>query len=142
MQAVIEVEWPAHQKGNVIDAGDVLLEEFENTIMAFEPASESQKISHTEVIKSLNTVVENRGFRIQSLSTALPEVLWAVVLIGAVMNVGLTYLFWVENLRLHSLLVVAFSHRWPCSCFSRPPWTIPIVASSRVSGVQAGRSRT
>lgn len=109
LRVVIEKEWPAHQKGNVIDAGDTLIEEFENTIMAFEPVSESQKISHTEVINSLNTVVENRGYRIQSVSTALPGVLWAVVLIGAIVNIGLTYLFWVENLRLHSVLVVAFA---------------------------------
>jgi len=109
IKVVIDKEWPAHQQGQVLDAGDVILEKFENKIMAFEPASETQKIAHTEVINSLDTVVQNRGFRLQSVSTALPGVLWTVVLIGAVINVGLTYLFWVENLRLHSLLVVAFA---------------------------------
>jgi hypothetical protein len=109
MQVVMEKEWPAHQKGEVLDAGDLILEELENKIMAFEPASETQKIAHTEVIKSLNTAVENRGFRIQSVSTALPGVLWAVVLIGAVVNIALTYLFWVENTKLHSLLIAALS---------------------------------
>jgi hypothetical protein len=109
VQIVIGKEWPAHQQGQVVDAGDLLLEEFENKIMAFEPATETQKIAHTEVIKSLNTVVENRGYRIQSVSTALPGVLWTVVLIGAVINIGLTYLFWVENIRLHSSLVAAFA---------------------------------
>jgi hypothetical protein len=109
VKTVIEKEWPAHRKGEVLDAGDLILEEFENKIMAFEPSSETQKIAHTEVIKSLNTVIENRGSRLQSVSTALPGVLWTVVLIGAVINIGLTYLFWVENTRLHSLLVVAFS---------------------------------
>jgi Protein of unknown function (DUF4239) len=77
--------------------------------MQFEPTNESQKIFHTAVIKSLNDVVENRGFRIQSVQTGLPGVLWAVVLIGAVINIGLSYLFWVENIRLHAFLIAALS---------------------------------
>jgi hypothetical protein len=106
---VITKEWPAHRQGKVVDAGDLVLEDFENRIMAFEPTSETTRIAHGEVIKSLNEVVQNRGYRMQSVNTALPIVLWAVVLMGAVVNVGLTYLFWVENTRLHALLVVAFA---------------------------------
>lgn len=108
-RVVVDTEWPAHQQGQLSDAGDAILEDFENLIMAFEPATETQRIAHREVIESLDTVVENRGYRLQSVSTALPGVLWAVVLIGAIVNIGLTYLFWVENLRLHSLLVAAFA---------------------------------
>lgn len=109
LQVVIEEEWPAHQKGQLLDAGDSVLEKFENKIMGFEPVSETQKIAHMEVIDTLDSVIENRGYRMQSVSTALPGVLWAVVLIGAIVNIGLTYLFWIENLRLQSLLVMAFA---------------------------------
>jgi hypothetical protein len=109
MQVVIEEEWPAHQQGEVLDAGDGILERFENKIMGFEPASETEKIAHREVIDTLDSVIENRGYRMQSVSTALPGVLWTVVLIGAIVNIGLTYLFWIENLRLQSLLVMAFA---------------------------------
>jgi hypothetical protein len=109
IRVVIDKEWPAHQRGEMSDAGELLLEDFENKIMNFEPSSETQKIAHREVIESLDAVVENRGYRVQSVNTALPGVLWTVVLIGAIVNIGLTYLFWVENLRLHSLLVVAFA---------------------------------
>jgi hypothetical protein len=49
------------------------------------------------------------ALRLQSVSTALPGVLWTVVLIGAMVNIGLSYLFWVDNLRLQALLVVAFA---------------------------------
>lgn len=109
MRVVIEKEWPAHQQGQTLDAGDLVLEDFENLIMAFEPQTETQKIAHREVIESLDGVVINRGFRTQSVSTALPGVLWAVVLIGAVVNISLTYLFWLDNLKLQSLLVAAFA---------------------------------
>jgi hypothetical protein len=93
----------------VLDLGDTILNDFENKIMAFEPSREVEKIAHAEVIRSLSDLIGNRGDRIQSVSMALPGVLWVVVLIGAILNVGLTYCFWVDNLHLHSLLVIAFS---------------------------------
>ena len=109
MRVVIEEEWPAHRRGRVLDAGDLVLEDFENLIMAFDPDTETQRIAHREVIETLDSVVINRGFRTQSVNTALPGVLWAVVLIGAVVNIGLTYLFWLDNLKLQSLLVASFA---------------------------------
>ena len=39
----------------------------------------------------------------------LPAALWAVVLGGAFLNIALNYLFWVENLKLHALLVSIFA---------------------------------
>ena len=39
------------------------------------------------------------------MPTGLPAALWSVVLVGAILNVGLTYLFRVENVRLHAILV-------------------------------------
>jgi hypothetical protein len=109
INAVIQKEWPAHRQGKVLDDGDQILEDLENKIMSFEPFNETLKISHAEAIKSLNEVVKNRGFRIQSVSTALPAVLWWVVILGAIINIGMTYLFWVENKRLHVVLIAAFS---------------------------------
>ena len=105
----IEKEWPAHRRGEVVEGGGDILEEFENRMMAFEPVREREKIIHAEVIDTLDDVVEARAARIQSVGTALPGVLWGVVLFGAALNIGLTYLFWVENLKLHLVLVAAFA---------------------------------
>ena len=108
-KVAIEQEWPAHRQGVVLDLCDHLLDDLENKIMAFEPSREAEKIAHAEVIRSLSELVGNHGYRVQSVSVALPGVLWTVVLIGAVINIGVTYFFWLDNLRLHSLLVIAFS---------------------------------
>jgi Protein of unknown function (DUF4239) len=102
---VIEKEWPAHKRGIALEDGDAILDGLENLVMEFEPTSERAKIVHAEVLRSLDTVLEQRRLRLQAVSTGLPAALWAVVLIGAVINGLLTYLFWVENLWLHSALV-------------------------------------
>ena len=108
-KTVIQKEWPAHQQGNVLDSSELILEDFENKVMAFEPASETEKIAHAEVIQSLGELVSDHSLRIQAVQVALPGVLWEVVLLGAVVTMGITYFFWIDNLRLHALLVVAFS---------------------------------
>jgi hypothetical protein len=102
---VIQKEWPAHRQGVKLEAGTRLLDDFENEVMGFEPTKEREKIAHAEVLRSLDTVVEQRRLRLQAVDTGLPASLWAVVLIGGGLNIGLTYLFWVENVRLHAVLI-------------------------------------
>jgi hypothetical protein len=104
-RTVIEKEWPAHKQGIALEDGDLILDRLENEVMNFEPTREREKIVHAEVLRSLDTVVEQRRLRLQAVSTGLPGALWAVVLIGAVLNGLLTYLFWIENLKLHALAV-------------------------------------
>ncbi|MHC5540358.1 bestrophin-like domain, partial [Singulisphaera rosea] len=58
-----------------------------------------------EAFHSLDAVVEHRSLRLQSVGGGLPASLWSVVLIGAVLSILPTYLFWIENLGLHALLV-------------------------------------
>jgi hypothetical protein len=103
---VIEKDWPAHRQGAVIEETGRLLDDIENEIMSFEPKQEREKIVHAEVLRSLNAVVEQRRLRLQAVNTGLPVALWTVVLIGAVLNIVPTYLFWVENFQLQVLLIV------------------------------------
>jgi uncharacterized membrane protein len=102
---VIEKEWPAHKKGIALEDGDALLDHLEDEVMNYEPTKEREKILQAEVLRSLDTVQEQRRLRLQAVPTGLPAALWSVVLIGAVLNIGLTYLFWIENLSIHAILV-------------------------------------
>ena len=106
---VIAKEWPAHKQGVALEDGDALLDHIEDEIMNFEPTREREKVLQGEVLRSLDTVQEQRRLRLQAVPTGLPAALWAVVLIGAVLNIGLTYLFWIENFRLHALLVTVIA---------------------------------
>lgn len=104
-QFVIERDWHAHRQGEVDADGALLLERFENDVMQFEPANEREKILHAEVVRALSEMIKQRGLRLQSVGTGLPAAIWYVVLIGAALTIGLTYLFRVETFRLHALLV-------------------------------------
>jgi hypothetical protein len=106
---VIEKDWPAHRRGEIMEEGTLVLGRFENTLMGFEPTQEREKIMHAGALRSLDHVVEHRGLRLQSVNTCLPASLWSVVLIGALLTIVLTYLFWVENQTLHALLIATLA---------------------------------
>ncbi len=108
-QLVIQKEWPAHKRGIALEDGDALLDRFENEVMSFEPSKEREKIVHAEVLSSLDTVLEQRRLRLEAVGTGLPAALWCVVLIGALINGIMTYLFWIENLTLHAALVATLA---------------------------------
>jgi len=108
-QFIVKQDWPAHRNGKGNEEGTRMLHEFEDVVMEFDPVRERDKIIHTEVIKSLDEVVEARRLRLNAVSTGLPASLWAVVLLGAVLNTMLLYLFWVENVPLHAILVAIFA---------------------------------
>lgn len=102
---VIEKEWPAHRRGEAPEDVTLVLDAIENGLMTFEPTKESEKIGHAEVLRSLDKLVDLRRLRLQSVTGGLPAALWSVVIVGAWLTVALTYLFWVENVRLHAILV-------------------------------------
>lgn len=104
VEVVVQKDWPAHQRGESPEEGTLLLDEIENEVMAFEPKTEREKIAHGAVIESLSRVFEERRLRLQSVGTGLPMSVWAVVLIGAALTISLTYLFWVDSLKLHAIL--------------------------------------
>ena len=109
LRFIIKKEWPAHHEGNFVDGGEDMIERFENTLMSFEPVKEREKITHAEAIESLEQVVQNRAYRLEAVSTALPAVLWGVVVIGAGINIVMTYLFVVDNFALHIILIALFA---------------------------------
>ncbi len=102
---VINEEWPAHRRGEANEGADEAIDTLENAIMAHEPRTESEKIGHAEVLRSLDELQDQRRLRLQSVSTGLPAALWSVVIIGAILNIAITYLFWLENRWLHAFLI-------------------------------------
>jgi len=102
---IIEREWPVQRRGATLEEGAEKLDEFQDEMVEFEPKREQEKIAQSEVLKSFNAVVEQRRLRLQAVTTGLPAALWTVVLIGALLTVFISYLFWLRNPAVHVILV-------------------------------------
>ncbi len=104
---VVEKAWPLQRKGIVPKGGVAKVRDFQNKLMQFQPETKSQEIIHAETLHQLNVFVEYRRMRLHSVTTGIPIVMWYVVLVGAIINIALVWLFemkFITHLFLGSLL--------------------------------------
>jgi hypothetical protein len=98
--------WPQLQHGIVPPQPAVLLNAFEETFYSFEPKTERDKIVHAASIAEFERMVELRRLRLHDKDAGLPTALWAVVIIGGVLTVFLTYFLALERFRVHLAMTV------------------------------------
>lgn len=98
---LVKIAWPNQRRGIVSKEGDYTMSAFHERLLRFDPLTAGQEIMHAETLKQYNHYLEKRQLRLLSVSTAIPEVMWIVVLVGALMNITLVWLF---DMRLMSHL--------------------------------------
>jgi hypothetical protein len=103
--ALIEEIWPAQQQGRVVDVGVHLMDHFQATLYTYEPATPGQVALHSETLRGYNTLIAYRRLRIDAVEGSLSAVMWAVIWVGAVISIGVAYLYRIEDGRLHSILI-------------------------------------
>jgi hypothetical protein len=74
-----------------------------------EPVTEGQKLIHAEALGELNEMLAAGRIRHQANDQALPMVLWAVVLLGGVLNLALAAMIRTESPRAMLVLIVALA---------------------------------
>jgi len=105
---IIKQAWPAQMHGESTDDGTRRLNRLSYTMITFEPATIGQQLLHAETLHQLHEVTELRRKRVHAIHGGLPPVMWAVVLIGAVLTISVTYLLQIER-RLQVTLTAFFA---------------------------------
>lgn len=105
-EQVIEEAFPMMHKGQVPSGGVEMMNRVQDAMLAFQPSSEAEKIVHAEAFRAFNTLNSARRMRLDAVHTSLPSVLWFVVLAGALIALAAPFFFQVQDLRLHTTLVV------------------------------------
>ena len=106
---VINEAWPLQRKGKHPTGGVVWMNRFQGTLCGFQPANDSQKILHAEALRAYNQLIEVRRLRLDSIRSRLPNALWFVINFGACISLGSTFLFKVNDVRLHAAQVLLLS---------------------------------
>jgi len=75
----------------------------------YNPSSESQKIVLDECYDRLNELVEQRRMRVFHSQNRIPDIIWVVLIIGAMLSVFFTYFFYLESFLVHCLLTGVFT---------------------------------
>lgn len=104
---VVDHAWPAQRmgEGQHVTGGAQILDEFQDRLYHFEPASSGQAALHGETLRAYNAVLEYRRLRIDAVGGSLSTVMWAVIWVGAIISVGVAYFYNIPDLKLHAILV-------------------------------------
>lgn len=97
---VIHSGWPQFKAGKIPEGEDAIIEEFHDHLLEFEPQSAKEEIIFAEALSQFSLFLERQRVRVQSVNTGIPDVMWYVVLVGALLNIGLLWLFDVKFLTL------------------------------------------
>src|ERR1700741_537841 len=103
---IIYEAWPAQRRQEVPQAGVSLMDNFQTTLFSFAPTTESQKLLHAETLRAYNHVIQARRLRLDAVNTGLPGVMWAVIVLGAVIGLSASFFFRVQDVRLHLIEVL------------------------------------
>ena len=103
---VIDEAWPLQQRGQIPGGGVERMDNFQAILVAFEPATEGQKLLHGETLRSYNSMIQARRLRLDSVHSGLPTVMWSVIIGGAFIGLTASFFFRVEDARLHMILVL------------------------------------
>lgn len=102
---VIDEAWPLQRRGIIPEAGTARMTAFQQKLLSFQPATTAQEIVHAETVHQFNVYLDLRYQRLHSVTTGLPAVLWYVVVVGAILSIGLTWLVSIQYLRAHLVVV-------------------------------------
>lgn len=106
---VIEVSWPQQRKGIVPAGSGRFINSMEHHLVQFQPKSAGMQIVHAEAYKQFNELVECRRARLNSIPLGMPASLWALVIIGALVTIGVTLFFDTPSFSMHFWMTILLS---------------------------------
>jgi hypothetical protein len=84
---VTEKDWPAHRRAHIPIGGEHRLQAIRQTLLSFEPAGKTEEFLHGEIIREFNAMNTSREQRLSAVTSAMPGVLWWVVIFGGVISI-------------------------------------------------------
>lgn len=108
-EQIIREAWPQQRRGETPTGGVEWIDRLAATLLAFEPATEGEKILHSETLRAFNELLDQRRQRVDSVQTSLPVVFWWVLIPGAMGSMALFLFFHLASLRLHATLLIGLA---------------------------------
>jgi Protein of unknown function (DUF4239) len=108
-RAVVEEEWSSMVRGVESHTAQQAYVDLWQAVRLVEPGTPTEVNWHAIMLQSLTTMSDYRRDRLADSRTVLHPVLWVVLLIGAMINVGYTFLFGVRSLAVHLIITASLT---------------------------------
>jgi len=101
VSVVIKQEWPKQRTGQTPDQAWKPLRELNRAIATLQPQNAGEAVIQAELLKAWNQLYLTRSSRLSAVQGHIPDVLWWIILFGAVITTGCTFLFGFESFGMH-----------------------------------------
>jgi protein-S-isoprenylcysteine O-methyltransferase Ste14 len=116
-EEVVHKEWPLMEQGKTplmestqeTPSGWVLIDDIRATIQGSEPRTEAEQEIYAEGLDQVQRLADARRTRLVQAEEGLPTVLWVVLVVGGMVVVGFAFLFGLENMGTHALMVASLA---------------------------------
>ena len=103
---VVDEEWPLmDQRKSSAKAHEQLLQIWRNG-QAFDPGTEREQIILDKIVDILVNLNDARRGRLLAARSSLPKPLWFVLIAGAVITIGFSYLFGIRSVIAHNVITI------------------------------------
>jgi hypothetical protein len=114
VQSVITQEWPQMNRDTAgTNANRYMAQPYVMgmwRIAAHTPANNlAEQANLRQVMIELSSMTEHRRVRLLESRTAMPNILWGVLVMGGIITIGSSCLIGSENVPLHFVLIIALS---------------------------------
>ncbi len=90
---VVDREWPAMERGGQSDEAGALLERIDAAVRELPVRTLAQEDVHQQMLAAMNEAQTDRARRLSEDATGINRLLWLVLILGAIVTVGFTFLF-------------------------------------------------
>jgi hypothetical protein len=103
-EAVIEDEWPRMRHGGQSKKADALLESADKMVRMLPVDNPRRQDVHEQMLQAINEAQADRDTRLSEDATGIDPLLWMVLIVGAVLTVGFTFLFGFRHSLMQQLM--------------------------------------
>ena len=109
VRAVADVEWDAMNRQKIPHAAQPYIQTMWREMTRSYVVSSTQEVSLNRAMSELNTMTEHRRLRVLERETAMPTILWTVLVIGGIITIASCCMIGSDNSALHGTLIIASS---------------------------------
>ena len=109
VKVVVVEEWPMMDRGQTSPRAESLIRQLRSKMLELDPHTKGGQVLYERGLTQLHDATDARRTRLLEVREGIPDLLWVVLVLGAVITVSFTYLFGLRSNLAHALMVAALT---------------------------------
>lgn len=109
VETTINEEWPLLSSGKASPDAEQLADRLGSAVAQFPVASTAQQVLLDHLMTQYESLITQRHLRLFEAGAGVHPMLWILLVCGAVVTIGFTYFFGIENAWAHAAMVAALT---------------------------------